>query len=163
MMKSKEKTFKPKEALVNPRLLTSKKFRVEQAKVFLITSALYCTWHASRTAWAYSKKGLKDSNPYFTDSKIGVFDMTFMLAYAFGQFYNGWLGDQCNLKNFLGIGTVISLVGYFGFALLSKSESYSMFIFVICFLLYGFGQSRVTYNNNIMFLSIRAFQVALQF
>jgi len=138
---------KPKQGLVDLRLLSNKNFRKEQTKVFLITMLLYCTWHASRTAWAYSKKGIKDSNPYFTDQKLGVFDMCFMLSYAFGQFYNGWLGDQSNLKVFMALGTVISIAGYFVFALLAKIESYNMLIFSICFLLYGFGQSRVFRNK----------------
>jgi len=134
---------KLKEGLVNPKLLNSKQFRKEQVKVFLITAVLYCTWHASRTAWAYSKKGVKESNSDLTDSKLGVFDMCFMLAYAFGQFYNGWLGDQSDLKIFMIIGTIISLLGYLLFAFLARSQIYNMFIFSICFILYGFGQSRV--------------------
>lgn len=137
---------KAKEHLVDSRLLGHKQFRTQQIKVFLITVGLYATWHASRTAWSYSKKGVKESNSYFTDSRLGVFDMCFMLAYAFGQFYNGWLGDQSNLKTFLAMGTVISLVGYFLFAILARMEAYSMFIFSICFILYGFGQSRVRSN-----------------
>ena len=137
---------KGKDGLVNPKLLNNKRFRYEQAKVFLITVLLYCTWHASRTAWAYSKKGVKGSNSYFTDSKLGVLDMCFMLAYAFGQFYNGWLGDQSELKIFLAMGTVISILGYFLFALLARIEAYNLLIFSICFLLYGFGQSRVSFQ-----------------
>ena len=139
---------KAKQGLVDPKLLNSKLFRKEQAKVFIITVLLYCTWHASRTAWAYSKKGVKESNAYFTDSKLGIFDMCFMLAYAFGQFYNGWLGDQSDLKIFMAIGTIISLGGYFLFAFLARSAVYSMFIFSICFIFYGFGQSRVKFHKN---------------
>lgn len=142
-MKAKSTKPKAKEHLVDPRLLENKAFRIQQIKVFLITAALYSTWHASRTAWSYSKKGVKEASPFFTDYRLGVFDMCFMLAYAFGQFYNGWLGDQSNLKTFLTSGTAISLTGYFLFGFLARIETYSMLIFTLCFILYGFGQSRV--------------------
>ena len=134
---------KQKEALVDPRLFANKDFRRQQIKVFLITVTLYCTWHASRTAWAYSKKYVKDSDPYFTDQKMGIFDMCFMLAYALGLFYNGWLGDQSDLKLFIVKGAAISLCGYFGFAILGGNGYFGTLIFAACFLLHGFGQSRV--------------------
>jgi len=134
---------KQKENLIDPNLIKNKAFKKEQLKVFMITVVLYCTWHAARTAWAYSKKSVKDSDPYFTDQKLGVFDMCFMLAYALGLFFNGWLGDQSNLKSFLALGSIISLSGYFTFAILARNELFNMSIFSICFILHGFGQSRV--------------------
>ena len=132
-----------KQTLVDKRLLRHSGFKRQQAKVFLITVTLYCSWHAARTVWAYSKKSVKETDPYFTDNKMGVFDMSFMLAYAFGLFINGWLGDQSNLKNFIAVGSIISLGGYFTFAILARNEVYNIIVFAFCFLLHGFGQSRV--------------------
>lgn len=134
-----------KNSLLDPELLANKNFKKQQSKVFIITVALYCSWHAARTAWAYSKTAVKDSDAYFTDNKLGIFDMSFMLAYAFGLFINGWLGDKSNLKVFIAIGAVISLTGYLSFAILARNGIYNSLIFVVCFTLHGFGQSRV-YN-----------------
>jgi len=50
----------------------------------------------------------------------GVFDMCFMLAYAFGLFFNDWVGNHCHLKSFLAIGSVISLSVYLIFLFLQK-------------------------------------------
>ena len=116
-------------------------FRKYQKRVFFITVLLYCSFHSSRTAWAYVKVSVTEDS-YYTDKMIGIFDMCFMIAYASGLFISGWIGDRSNLKNFLAIGAIISVAGFITFSTAANTV-HSVIFGSFCFLLNGFGQSRV--------------------
>lgn len=111
---------------------------------FFLTALLYALSHSARTVWGYIKTNLNETNSYYTTSKLGILDFTFMTSYAIGQYINGWLGDRVNLKIFLTAGMScaaigMSMFGYFeGFVHLNN-----IFIDMMMFILNGLGQSTV--------------------
>ena len=121
-----------------------KRVLFHQIRAFLLTASLYSFVHALRTTWGYCKPYLGDSNPYYSNLRLGGLDLAFMISYAIGQFGNGWLGDRVNLKISLSVGTVsavlaICLFGVFeGFLNLSN-----IFLDVVTFVVNGLGQSAV--------------------
>lgn len=118
-----------------------KKYKPYQILAFLITALLYTSFHAARTAWAYSKKDIENDD-YFNDRMLSFLDISFMLSYAAGLFYNGWLGDQINLKSFLTQGGLLSVFGFCFFAYLSLKRMHNILIYCLLFALFGYGQSR---------------------
>jgi len=118
-----------------------KKFKAYQILAFMTTALLYTSFHSARTAWAYSKKEI-ETDDYFNDRMLSFLDISFMLSYAGGLFYNGWLGDQINLRNFLTQGGLLSVFGFCFFAFLSVRRMHNILIYCSLFLLFGYGQSR---------------------
>lgn len=112
-------------------------FQKYQKRVFFITVLLYCSFHSSRTTWAYVKVSLS-KDPFYTDHVIGLFDMFFMIAYASGLFFSGWLGDRSNIKRFLCYGAFISVIGFFTFSSTANSI-HSITLACSCFFINGFG------------------------
>jgi len=110
-----------------------KKYKPYQILAFLITALLYTSFHAARTAWAYSKKDIENDD-YFNDRMLSFLDISFMLSYAAGLFYNGWLGDQINLKSFLTQGGLLSVFGFCFFCLskLEKDAQHSDLLLTLC-------------------------------
>lgn len=122
-----------------------KKYFNYQVMAFFFTFCLYMLSHAARTVWGVTKKGLlRESGDYYTDSKLGILDFIFMLAYASGQFINGTLGDRVNIKVmlFLGMSSCIVGLSLFGY-LEGVLQTKSLFVDAITFIFNGFGQSTV--------------------
>lgn len=124
------------------KYLWNRKYCLNLTLVFVFTMFLYAMIHASRTAWAYSQAYVI-SDPYFSDKNLGIIDMTFLLCYAFGMIYNGWVGDHTNLKKFLTVGCLLGVSGYMIFTVLAVTKQHYMALDLVLWGLNGFGQSRL--------------------
>lgn len=109
---------------------------------FISTAVLYSLSHASRTVWGYSKPYVRDD--FYTSSRLGILDFSFMAAYAVGQYMNGWLGDRVNLKLFLFVGMTFASTGLSLFGYLEGILHLQLFyVAILVFVLNGLGQSTV--------------------
>jgi len=117
------------------------RFVIYQYSAFFLTAILYAISHASRTVYGYVKHDIK-SDPYFSDSHLGIIDFTFMSAYAIGQYVNGYLGDRINIKISLGVGLVCAALGLSLFGYLEGIKATHIFaVDLLVFIINGLGQS----------------------
>lgn len=131
-----------------PQAKSSRKYFAYQLLAFFFTALLYSLSHALRTVWGYVKPTIIANDPdYFSTSKLGTLDFTFMMAYAIGQYVNGYLGDRINLKVFLTAGMGIACTGLSLFAYLEGfAHVHNIFLDMFAFILNGLGQSTVFYS-----------------
>lgn len=127
----------------------NKRFVKYQYLAFIMTAVLYSLSHATRTIWGYSKPYIKDD--YYTSSRLGIIDFSFMAAYAIGQYLNGWLGDRVNLKLFLLLGLSSAATGLSLFGYLEGILRIQMFyVAILVFVLNGLGQSTVKISKYVI-------------
>ena len=79
-----------------------KKILKNQTVCFIITFCYYASFHASRSAWSYSKHSIQNDPDFnISDSDFGTMDIAFLFPYAIGMFLLGWIGDKIDLRIYL--------------------------------------------------------------
>ena len=110
--------------------------------IFFLTAFAFSTMHTCRTVWSYAKPTLAE-DPYYNDQFLGTLDMTFLLFYATGLYVNGWLGDQINLRIFLSVGMLITVLAFGWISLIGLTNTHNKGFLSVAFAINGLGQSTV--------------------
>jgi sugar phosphate permease len=129
--------------LLSKEFLNSSPVKCTRTSTFITLYFVYAAFHAVRTSWSFMKTAVSASTGY-SKFQEGIFDTAFLITYALGLFYAGYLGDRLNLKAVLLIGMIAMGTGYFGFAFLEGILLLRVFALdVIVFVINGAGQATV--------------------
>ncbi|PWA83324.1 major facilitator superfamily domain protein [Artemisia annua] len=167
-------------------------YKTHQAIVLIITFLAYASYHATRKTTSIIKSSLDPESPensFLQSSKaiswllgsgwapfngengtalLGDLDLAFLFVYSIGMFFSGHIGDRMNLRIFLTIGMVGTVIGkWFG-----KSKrglimgvwnahtsigNISGSLIASYFLKYGWGWSMVVPGVMIIFVGLLLF------
>ena len=78
-------------------------------RIFFTTWITYMIYYIGRTNISIAKPFIMDEYG-ISATVMGLVGSTFFLAYAFGQFVNGFLGDKVGARRFIAIGLIVSSV-----------------------------------------------------
>ncbi len=94
-----------------------KQFKSWRLRIFFTVWITYMIYYIGRTNISIAKIGIIDEYGIST-TVMGLIGTVFFLAYALGQFVNGFLGDKVGARRFITLGLIISsVINFFmGFA-----------------------------------------------
>lgn len=87
-----------------------KQFKSWRTRIFFTVWITYMIYYIGRTNFSIATPLILDEYPEISKVLIGFVGTTFFLAYAFGQFVNGFLGDKIGARRFITIGLIVSSV-----------------------------------------------------
>lgn len=111
-------------------------------RIFAVSYLSYASLHAVRTSWAYVKADVSRDLGWSLIF-MGNLDMCFLLAYGFGLFVSGTIGDYINRRKFLATGMWMAFAGYFVMSTASSLEAIKGWFVRLAFAFNGFGESTV--------------------
>ena len=114
-----------------------KKYEFWRWRIFGITWLAYAGFQLTRTSFSVAKIGIgEDQSISMTSEQMGIIDGIYLVAYAFGQFIWGILGDKIGTRKIVLLGLTGSIVaGFF------MGVSSIMLAFGVFSLLQGISQS----------------------
>ena len=86
-----------------------KTYKSWRNRIFFTIWVTYMIYYIGRTNISIAKPFIMDEYG-ISATVMGLIGSTFFLAYAFGQFVNGFLGDKVGARRFITIGLIISSV-----------------------------------------------------
>ncbi len=107
--KMDEKLITNNESEVKQAFNTGYKLANWRSRIFFTTWITYMIYYIGRTNISIAKPYLM-SEYTISATVMGLVGTTFFLAYAFGQFVNGFLGDKVGPRRFIAIGLIVSSV-----------------------------------------------------
>lgn len=87
-----------------------KQFRSWRMRIFFTVWITYIIYYIGRNNYAIAKPYIMDEFPTYSAALMGLVSSIFLLAYAFGQFFNGFLGDKVGARRFITLGLIVSSV-----------------------------------------------------
>ncbi|MFX0028190.1 MAG: MFS transporter [Candidatus Hermodarchaeota archaeon] len=85
-------------------------FKSWRIRIFFTVWITYMIYYIGRTNLSIATPGIIDEYSAITEPILGLVGSTFFLAYAFGQFFNGFLGDKVGPRRFITLGLIISSI-----------------------------------------------------
>jgi len=87
-----------------------KQFKSWRMRIFFTAWITYMIYYIGRTNFSIATPLILDEYTELSEGILGLVGTTFFLAYAFGQFFNGFLGDKVGPRRFITIGLIISSI-----------------------------------------------------
>ena len=95
--------------VITDEAVVKKELKSWRMRIFFTGWITYMIYYIGRTNISIAKPYLM-SEYEITATVMGFVGTTFFLAYAFGQFVNGFLGDKVGARRFITIGLIVSAV-----------------------------------------------------
>ena len=95
--------------VITDEAVVKKELKSWRTRIFFTGWITYMIYYIGRTNISIAKPYLM-SEYEITATVMGFVGTTFFLAYAFGQFVNGFLGDKVGARRFITIGLIVSAV-----------------------------------------------------
>ncbi|MFX1500233.1 MAG: MFS transporter [Promethearchaeota archaeon] len=86
------------------------KFKSWRLRIFFTVWITYMIYYIGRTNFSIATPSIVDEYSAITATIMGLIGATFFLAYAAGQFLNGFLGDKIGSRRFITLGLIISSI-----------------------------------------------------
>jgi sugar phosphate permease len=100
-----------------------------------LTWLAYATYYTGRKGFSVTKRTIEQELGVTRDA-LAFIDTAFLVAYAFGQFANGLLGDSLGARRLVGYGMLLSAAACVSFGSASSAVGLG-----VCFLVNGYAQS----------------------
>ncbi|MBA7496113.1 Membrane sensor protein UhpC [subsurface metagenome] len=85
-----------------------KQFKSWRMRIFFTVWITYIIYYIGRNNYAIAKPFIMDEFGAYSATLMGLVSTAFLLAYAFGQFVNGFLGDKVGARRFITLGLIVS-------------------------------------------------------
>lgn len=109
-----------------------------KALVFFITFLGPLSVHTAREAWSMVKPEVHEDLD-FSPSFLGIIDFCFLISYAAGLYFAGYLGDSVPLKLVLFFGMLIASIAISLVGLLGLSFEHHVIAYIVLFAFNGLG------------------------